>query len=432
MKTLLKQIIIWILTLEARIVLFRYKPKILVVTGTVGKTSTKDAIFAVFSTFSYSRKSEKSFNSEIGVPLAILDLPTAWNNPLGWIKNILLGLSMIILPNHYPKWLVLEIGTDRPHDVRHIARWLKPDIVVATQFSSVPVHVEFFDSPEEVILEEQSIALSLKKDGVLIINNDDEYSQELRKKVDRKSLSFGLTEKALVKASRLEVLYSEDKKPLGIRFRADYEGASIPVVVHGVLGVQHVYPILAAITAGVSKGVNVVKMNEVFNEYTPPRGRMSILEGKQDTILIDDTYNSSPIAAEKALEALASLERRNQGRKIAVLGDMRELGKYSAREHKHLGEIAGKSADVVVAVGEHSEHISTGAFLTDIKKENVYEFDTSLQAADFLSGYIKKNDTILLKGSQSTRMEKAVEVLMKNPEEKEALLVRQDMEWKNR
>src|SRR3989344_1365440 len=104
MKTTFKKIIIYILQIESRLVLSKYKPKIIAITGSVGKTSTKDAIFAVLSKISYVRKSEKSYNSEIGLPLTILGVPNGWNNPLIWLKNIIKGLWLFLIPHKYPKW----------------------------------------------------------------------------------------------------------------------------------------------------------------------------------------------------------------------------------------------------------------------------------------------------------------------------------------
>lgn len=429
MKDILKKIVVWVLTIESRLVLWKYKPKIVVVTGTVGKTSTKDAVFAVFKENFYTRASQKSFNSELGVPLTILDLPNEWNSAWGWSKNILLGFLVLILPNHYPKWLIMEIGTDKPGDVKSIAKWLRPDVVVATQFADIPVHVEFFDSPEEVIEEEQSIVFSLKKGGVLIANNDDPHTEELRKKLDCKVISFGMSEKAGVTASHIETLY-EFQKPIGIRFRADYEEMSGPVTIMGSLGVQHVYPVLASLAAGISQNLNIVKTSRVFDTYQTPAGRMRIIHGTKDSTIIDDSYNSSPVALEKALETLGDLE--TSGRKISVLGDMKELGKYAKKEHERLGELAGRVSDTLVFVGEHSRDFSTGALKTKIKKENIVEFDTSLQAAFYLEKHLKKGDTVLVKGSQSIRLEKVVKSLMKNPENAGKLLVRQESEWTKR
>jgi len=126
MKEIFKKIIIFILILESKLVLLKFKPKIITVTGSVGKTSTKDAIYTALENNLKVRKNQKSFNSEIGTPLTILGLENAWSNPLLWVKNFFLGL-FVIFKKDYPDWLILEVGSDHPGDVRKVGKWLKPD-----------------------------------------------------------------------------------------------------------------------------------------------------------------------------------------------------------------------------------------------------------------------------------------------------------------
>ena len=138
MKNIFKKLITYILRIEAKLVLWKYHPKIVAITGSVGKTSTKDAVFAVISGISYVRKSEKSFNSEIGLPLTILGVPNGWNNPVIWFKNIVTGLKLIFLRNKYPKWLVLEVGIGHPGDMKKTAAWLRTDAVIMTAIGETP------------------------------------------------------------------------------------------------------------------------------------------------------------------------------------------------------------------------------------------------------------------------------------------------------
>jgi len=156
MKSVFKKIISKILQFESNLVIKKYKPKIIAVTGSVGKTSSKDAIFSVMATSFYVRKSEKSFNSDIGIPLTILGCENAWSNPLKWFLNIWKGVCLICLKNNYPEWLVIEVGADRPNDIKNISKWLKPDVVVVTRFAKVPVHVEFFGNRESLKRKEIS------------------------------------------------------------------------------------------------------------------------------------------------------------------------------------------------------------------------------------------------------------------------------------
>ena len=195
MKQLIKKIIFNILKLEAILVIKKYKPQIIAVTGSVGKTSTKDAIFAVMaSTFSV-RKSEKSFNSDIGIPLTILGCPNAWYNLFLWIKNIFSGLELIIFSCNYPKWLILEVGADRPNDIKAITKWLKPHIVVITAFAKVPTHIEFFKDKDEVVKEKKYLADALKKDGILIVNGDDEDCMKIKESFKNISYIYGTERK---------------------------------------------------------------------------------------------------------------------------------------------------------------------------------------------------------------------------------------------
>ena len=143
MRSIFKSLIVNILTFEAKLLLRRAKPKIIAVTGNVGKTSTKDAIYEVLRNHVHARKSEKSFNSELGVPLSVLGLDNAWSNPLLWIKNLVDGLILALFPANYPKFLVLEMGVDRPGDMKALTDWITPDVVVITRLPEVPVHVEY-------------------------------------------------------------------------------------------------------------------------------------------------------------------------------------------------------------------------------------------------------------------------------------------------
>src|SRR3989344_8120119 len=145
MKTTFKKIITYILKTESRLVLWKYKPKVVAITGSVGKTSTKDAVYAVLSKIAHIRKSEKSFNSEIGLPLTILGCPNGWNNPVIWLANVFKGLWLFLWPHKYPEWLVLEVGVGKQGDMRKTASWLKTDAVIITAIGETPVHIEFFD-----------------------------------------------------------------------------------------------------------------------------------------------------------------------------------------------------------------------------------------------------------------------------------------------
>ena len=430
MKSFFKRIIFAIITWEARLVLRKYKPRIVAVVGSVGKTTTKDAVYAVLKNAYYVRKSEKSFNSDIGVPLAVLGCDTGWTNPLLWFKNIVEGLILIILKNRYPEWLVLEVGADHPGDIRDVAKWISTDVVVLTRLPDVPVHVEYFGSPEQVRKEKASIIASLKPDGVLILNGDDKYIRDLAERYkDKNIITFGARKENDVYATRYAVI-SRDKRPSGIRFHLRWEEEEVPVNIHGSLGRGHLYPVLAASAVGIAEKVPFADIAKAFETYDGPKGRMKLVDGAHKTTLIDDTYNSSPVAV---YEALHLLEQTSvTGRKIVVLGDMMELGKYSVEEHRRIGKRVAEVAGILATVGFRARGFAEGAKEAHMKAANILQLDNSIQAGEKLAGILRDGDLVLFKASQSIRLEKAVKMLMAEPAQARELLVRQGREWDRR
>ena len=154
---------------------------------------------------------------------------------------------------------------------------------------------------------------------------------------------------------------------------------------------------------------------------------MNLIKGIKRSIIIDDTYNSSPVALHSALETLKDL--RTKYRKIAILGDMMELGRHTAEEHKKAGEVVATACDLLVTVGLRSRGIAESAIDTGLDEDSVLQFDTSLEAGEYIKNIIKEGDIILVKGSQGSRMEKVVKEIMAEPERAGELLVRQGKEW---
>ncbi|OHA84731.1 MAG: hypothetical protein A2408_01685 [Candidatus Yonathbacteria bacterium RIFOXYC1_FULL_52_10] len=429
MKSFIKRIVIAILANEARLVLKKYKPRVVAVTGSVGKTSAKDAIAAALDEDFSVRKSEKSFNSELGVPLTILGVPTAWGNPFGWIMNILRGLELLLFKSEYPEVLVLEIGADKPGDIAWIASWVKPDVAVITLVGEVPVHVEFFPSPEAVLNEKSKILGAIKKDGRAVLIGDDPRVVALREKCRVRVATYGFDKEADLHASHLNTEY-EGMRPVGITFKVDTNGTNFPVRVHGVFGVQHAYAALAALAVAEHFKVNAVDAAQALEHWEPAPGRFRLVEGLKHTMILDDTYNSSPVALEAALEELKKMKVK--GRRVAVLGDMLELGKYAVAEHKRLGTIAGSVCNILLVVGVRARYFAEGALSGGISEKNVLQFDDARVAGAYLQNIMDAGDVILVKGSQSMRMERTVEEIMAHPEIKEHILVRQDEEWGRR
>jgi UDP-N-acetylmuramoyl-tripeptide--D-alanyl-D-alanine ligase len=438
MKTSFKKIIAYILRAESRLVLSKYKPKIVAITGSVGKTSTKDAVYAVLSKVTYVRKSEKSFNSELGLPLTILGCPNGWNNPLTWILNIWKGFWLLVWPHKYPAWLVLEVGISQPGDMVRVTTWLKTDAVIITAIGETPSHIEFFNSRKHLIEEKSQLIKTLKLDGLLVLNADDESVLEMKEKTKNRTVTYGFKEGADVLGSGDSIFYGALDVPEGVIFRVDENGTSFPVVIEGVFGRNHVYASLAALALSSGLNFNMLDAANALKNYEVPPGRMRLLKGINETLIIDDTYNSSPFACESALRTLGEIKYGN--RKIAILGDMLELGRHTLSAHKNIGFIAKQNLigenDKLIVVGQRAKGIKEGAMedhpaVADLgmRGENILEFLDSNETANFIKTFVEKGDVILVKGSQGMRMERIVAALLLDQENKNKLLVRQDAEW---
>ena len=277
MRGLFKSVVVFLLTLEAKAVLAIYKPRIIAVTGSVGKTSTKDAIYTALAPRLYVRKSEKSFNSEIGIPLTILGCPFAWNNPFGWFANLFDGLVLMFGRTKYPKWLILEVGADRPGDISSVAKWLPADIVIITRLPDVPVHVEFFDTPGDVIREKASLLRALKPEGVFIANADDMTVLGLRDEVPGQSTTFGFSLGSDVHAKELRLLSDADNGlPIGVATTVEFQDGSeqAELEIFGTIGSHALVPLLAACATGRVLGFSLTDMAAELQNHEPPAGRV--------------------------------------------------------------------------------------------------------------------------------------------------------------
>lgn len=428
MKNFFKSIIVGIITFEAKVLLNRTKPLIIAVTGSVGKTSIKDTIYAVLKDSKHIRKSEKSFNSEFGVPLTILGLQSGWNNPFRWIKILIDGAFIAMHPGNYPKILVLEMGVDRPGDMDKLTSWIRPDIVVLTRLPDVPVHVEFFKSPEDVAKEKIKLVHALKMDGVLVYNKDDEKIVEVANSLFQKTLGYSRYSLSPYTASADKVIY-ENGRAAGFEFMLTHLDSAVLMRVNGSLGVQHAYNYAASAAVASVFDIDIKTVADTLRTFVPPPGRMRLIPGIKDTLIIDDTYNSSPTASERSLITLGEL--RGVKRHIAVLGDMMELGQFSIREHERIGRLVAEHADVLVTIGVRARGFSKGAVEAGMNPNSIFEYDDALRAGIEMQTFIKAGDAILVKGSQSIRAERFVLELMSEPERAEELLVRQGKDWES-
>jgi UDP-N-acetylmuramoyl-tripeptide--D-alanyl-D-alanine ligase len=427
MKDLIKPLIVSILTWEAKLALKRHKPFIIGVTGNLGKTGTKDAIYTVLKDHVHVRRSEKSMNSEFGVPLTVLGEKSAWNNPLKWILVIIRGF-FVAIGKEYPTHLVLEIGADRPGDIKSITTWVKPDITVVTQFGKVPVHVEFFKDRDAVVEEKGYLVSALKKNGLYIWNADDHDSKTtLVRKTEARKMSIGIEEDADIRATSIG-LYGDPY--VGTKARIHVGEESYELVLPEVVGKSPVYCALPALLVAKELNIPITEALQALCDGDKPKGRMRLLPGMNGSLIIDDTYNASPKAAEHGLKTLASMD--TQGRKIAVLGDMMELGIHTRDEHYRLGIIAGETVHKLFTVGIRSLATAEGALDAKMNEIDIMECDNAIEAGKELVKILEKGDVVYCKGSQSVRLERAVKMILAETHPAEKYLVRQEVEWKKR
>lgn len=424
MKMILKLCVSRGLALLARAVIRRYRPKIVMVTGSVGKTSTKDAVATVLRTHYFVRKSEKSFNSEFGVPFTIFGVANPWHNPLAWMVILKRALALLLLPNHYPNMLVLEVGSGKPGDLAQILKIATPDMVVVTCLPDIPVHVEAYASPEAVREEEFSPAFALSASAPLVIPSDDTYARELSARTPARPITYGTAADASVRVLDGD-FFIENGVVAGMEAQVAIAGGErAKLAVKGSVGSAQLLPAAAAIAAGLAFEISVADALDALASYEPPPGRGRLIRGMNGSTLIDDSYNASPAAVEQALATLSVFPHAK--RRIAVLGDMLELGRHSVSEHERIAALADVSADLVVAVGIRSRALTVAP-----RRSETLQFDNAYAAAEALPSLVQEGDVLLIKGSQSIRMERIVEALLADSADGK-LLVRQERAWKKK
>ena len=406
----------------ARLTLWRYRPGIVGVTGSAGKTSTKYAIQAVLSRGRRVRISQGNLNNDLGLPLAVLGDWSARElkrisreqSPgterlakLGfWLKVIFTSLWRIVVPSKgYPEFLVLEYGADRPGDIKYLLQIARPNVSVITAVGDVPVHVEFYPGPLEVAREKGRLIEYLPTEGYAVLNGDDELVRNLQSRTRAHVMTYGFGRDVEVRVSRFENRVNAEGQPVGIGFKLEYGSGVVPVRIPGVFGRAHAYSAAAAAAIGVIFGMNLVTISEALADYRAPESRMQIVPGMKFTWIIDDSYNASPIAMQSALDALRDLPAR---RRIAVLGDMLEVGKYTPEVHERMGRLAAESADVLFTVGPRAKFIAEAARNARMRKDRIFSFDTSDEAAKPLRDFLRKGDIVLVKGSHAMELDKVV------------------------
>jgi len=389
------------------------------VTGSVGKTSTKEAIFHVLKKKFRVRRNIKNYNNEIGVPLTILG---SYDSSTSWMVIFLRSLLTIIYQRNYPEILILEMGVDKPGDMKYLTSFVPVKVGVFTAIGEFPVHIEFFPEKGKLVQEKALLIKSLPRDGLAILNYDDLSVREVGDQLEKiKTLYYGFGQGADLKINNYE-LKTEDFREgrFGVSFKLEHDGSNVPVKLKRVLGKQHVFAAAASASVGLYFGLNLVEISNALRKYRAIPGRTKLLSGLKNTWIIDDSYNASPLATLAALDLLNQFE----GRKIAVLGDMLELGQYTEEAHRKIGEEVAQVANLFYAVGQRSIFTADQARKQGMNENQVFKFYESSQAGIPLQEKLKPNDIILIKGSRSMQMEKITKEIMAYPEKADKLLVK--------
>jgi len=421
----MKKILEKILANFTKKILKKYNPKVIGITGSIGKTSTKEAVFAVLKNKFRVRQSDKNYNNEIGVPLTVIGAETGGRLIGGWLRVFRQASKLLSTTDeNYPEVLVLEMGADKPGDIEYLIDMVPCDIGVVTKVA--PAHVEFFGSLEEIAKEKKKIVTHLDKESFAVLNYDDDLVRAMAKQVKAKVVSYGYNEEAEVRAVEL-TNEGHGMSLTGLQFKLSFGGSSVPVTVPGVIGAHQIYAALAAAAVGVSMGLNIIEVADGLKEYQAPKSRMHLIRGINNSLIVDDTYNSSPEAAKAAVEAVGKIDV--DGSRVVIMGDMLELGEIADKEHQSLGQQIAKSGfDILIAVGKYRKQTMAGAKAAGFEG-TILEFEKSDTVAEKLNSLVKSGDVLLIKGSQGSRMEKVVVGLMAHPEQAKDLVVRQSDQW---
>lgn len=398
-----------------------FKGKVIAVTGTVGKTSTKEAIFSVLNSQFKVLKSQGNMNSDFGLPLTILEVESGYSSAMKWGWLLVKAFFHCMNKNHN-EIILLEMGVDKPGDMDFLLSIARPDISVITNITPVHMDEGQFNDLDAVFEEKKKIVEALGEEGVAVLNIDNPYLESLAKSIKkRKIVSFGVSKDATYQAKNLTQSIE------GIAFLLCSEEEKVEVNAK-VIGAYQVYVVVPAIICGVLMGIPLKEAAEAASRYSLPPGRMSVIPGTEGSIILDSSYNSSPEALEQALQVLASVGVGK--RKVAVLGNMNELGEKSVELHKPFGKTAAECADLLLTVGKYAKLIGEEAKKNGLNEKNIFHFESALKAAEFFKEKVKANDLILVKGSQNNvRLEKFVKELMANPEDAKKILVRQGRNW---
>jgi len=348
--------------------------RVIGITGSVGKSTTKEMVAEVLGTRYRTLRSPGNLNNEIGLPLTILKLGTGYERA------------------------VLEMGFYVPGEIQFLCDIALPQIGVVTNIGTV--HAERAGSQEAIAQGKSELVQALPSDGVAILNFDDLWVRKMEEKTRARVFFYGLSHEADLWADQIEGLGLD-----GIRFRLHYKGETIHSHVP-MIGRHSVHTALRAAAVGLNDGLT---WQEIFEglSHGHTQLRLVAVRSKTGALILDDTYNASP---ESMLAALNLLDEMD-GRKIAVLGDMLELGPYEKQGHELVGMRAAQVAKVLLTLGPRARMIAESARRAGMKTSNTLEFEQSESIMDWLNKNLTSNDAVLIKGSHGLRMDRITAAL---------------------
>jgi UDP-N-acetylmuramoyl-tripeptide--D-alanyl-D-alanine ligase len=356
-----------------------FRTPVIALTGSNGKTTTKEMISACLETTFPILKTMGNLNNLIGLPLTLLNL------------------------TERERVVVLEMGMNVPGEVRRLTEIAEPDVGLITNIQMA--HLEGMGSLERVKEEKGELFRKMRRDGTILVNQNDPYVSDLASEFLGQKITFGVEKSADVMAKEVRLRGAE-----GTSFKLILEGAEIEIVIP-LLGRHFVANALAAVAAASLFGIELEKIKGVLEHFRPFRMRMEVIPLGGGKTLIDDTYNANPRSMDLALETLTEL--KGTGRAIAVLGDMLELGRFSEEAHQQLGEKVKELAiDLLLTIGEKAPLVVESAIRHGFERKKAKVVKSHSEVISFLKEVIREGDWILVKGSRGMAMEKVVEGLI--------------------
>jgi UDP-N-acetylmuramoyl-tripeptide--D-alanyl-D-alanine ligase len=299
--------------------------------------------------------------------------------------------------------LILEYGADRPLDIKKLCNIARPDIAVVTSIGNIPVHIEFFSDIDKVYEEKSEIVKMLKNKGTAILNYDNEKIYNFRKLTKESIISYGFNEGSDIHISSYKINIKPDLLDSSMYMRFDYKNHFAPFEIKGALGRGYAYAFMCAVGVGMALDINLVDSLHALEDFELLPSRLNLIHGIKSSYILNDCYNASPIAVENALSLLNDF---SENRKVFVFGDMRELGTYSEKAHRLVAkQIIDSNVKIFVGIGEKTKFTIDSLEKLNFDKNNIYHFDTSLDARLKIQDFIFPGDLILIKGSHGVHLD---------------------------